>query len=203
MHGEAPPVVVSEAVLLGLASGEVVANNLRNGRDYWRTSLALPLGENEIERLIDLDAPPLVVGSWLFMGAWNNGIAALELTTGQLRWRSDISSRKAFDIAGGRLFATAAAGGVAALQPETGRVLWHQQALRGHGSSAPLMCGQSLLAGDAAGQVHGLDPATGRLRYSFDLRTDAPILHLLPLQEDACLAFSAEGELIAFTPERR
>ena len=200
VHGEAPPVAVAEAVLIGLPNGEVVANNLRNGRDYWRTSLALPLGENEFERLIDLDAHPLVAGDSLFMGAWNNGIAALELISGKLRWRADVSSRKAFALDGWRLFATAVPGGVLALDARNGNLLWHQQALRGHGSSAPVICARALLAGDAAGRVHGLDMANGALRHRFRLSRD-PILHLLPLG-DACLAFSASGELIAFTPGR-
>lgn len=197
VHGEAPPVVVAEAVLIGLPNGEVVANNLRNGRDYWRTSLALPLGENEFERLIDLDSHPLAAGGALFLGVWNEGIAALELASGSLRWRADFPSRKAFAIAGGRLFATATSGGVLALDAGDGQLLWQQPALQGHGSSAPAVCARSLLIGGADGRINGLDMSTGNLRYRFKLSRH-PILHLLPMG-DACLAFSADGKLTAFS----
>ncbi len=58
----------------------------------WEISIAQSSGRNEIERLVDIDAKPLLVGSVLYVAAYQSRITALALGTRRILWTRDVSS---------------------------------------------------------------------------------------------------------------
>lgn len=202
VHGDSTPTVAGEAVLVGLANGRVVASDVRSGREFWETEVSFASGRNELERLNDSDASPLVDGEVVYVAAYQGQIAALRLRSAEVIWKADVSTRLPMALGDGRLVVTNELGEVVALNAKTGKVMWRHPGFRGHGMSRPQVVGERVLLGDARGNLHMLN-----------LR-DATLLQSLPAVRGAVVAlvagpdsddgrrqlavFSARGDLRTF-----
>ena len=92
---DAPGLVAGEGLISGFSSGRVVASNIYNGTTFWEKRAFRPGGKNEIERLIDIDAPPVMAGQLVLLGAYRGGIVAYLLRDGEEVWRNEgVNTRK-------------------------------------------------------------------------------------------------------------
>ncbi len=163
LHGDSTPVITGDAVLVGLSSGRLIANDVVNGRDYWETSLSYVKGQNELERISDSDAAPIVRGATVYAAAYQGSVVALQLQNAEVIWRAKVSTRLPMAIAQDQLFVTGELGEVVALSLDDGSTLWEQPAFRGHGVSQPIVQGGRVIVGDAEGNIHTLDIDSGSL----------------------------------------
>ena len=60
LRGTAAPVIGSGIAFAGFANGRVAAVNVADGAVKWEGRVALPKGDSEIERLVDVDGSPLL-----------------------------------------------------------------------------------------------------------------------------------------------
>ena len=161
LRGTATPLVKDGIVYAGFASGKLIAVHLESGRVLWERTVARPRGRNEIERLVDVDAPPLIVGDTLFVVSYQGNVVALERTTGRVLWSREESSYSGMAVSGGNLYLTDAEGNVIALDQRSGASLWKQDKLHARLLNAPAVVGDYLAVGDLQGYVHWLAPESG------------------------------------------
>jgi outer membrane protein assembly factor BamB len=166
VRGLSVPVQVNEIVVVGYASGHLSGIDIESGRELWKTPISRPGGSNQIDRLIDIDADPLIAGSQLFVAAYQDKVYAISLTAQKVQWSAPRSTLRNLAVSDSELLITLDNGVVMALDPNTGAEVWKQARLRGRGVTNPIAIpGSKLCAvGDYQGYVHVMDVSTGALK---------------------------------------
>ncbi len=200
LRGTGSPVVVDERVVAGLDSGEVVALSLQEGRELWLQQVTAPRGRTEVERLVDIDADPVVAGDHLYVISYQGELVALGLEQGEVVWRRKIGGVEPPVVVGERLFLSDQQGSLWGLERNGGRALWRQQALEGRTPTAPVATPSGhLVVGDRAGVLHWIAQEDGHLGGRFDLGSGAILAP--PLRYDPALIVQTEsGEITLLTP---
>jgi outer membrane protein assembly factor BamB len=162
LRGTARPLIVGPQVVAGFASGKLAVVAMRDGRLLSEIVVAQPRGRNEIERLVDVDAAPLVVDDALYALSFQGKLVAVDLRTGRAAWSRDVSSFTGMDADRKNLYLTDEQGHLLALDLRSGASVWRQERLRGRRPSAPLVAGEYVVVGDYEGYVHWLARDDGR-----------------------------------------
>jgi outer membrane protein assembly factor BamB len=163
LRGNSAPVVVGDIVMVGFDNGQLVALNGRNGRQIWDTTITVPRGRTDLERMVDIDARLAVGGRVVFADSYQGKIAAVAADTGRMLWSRDISSYSGLALADGNLYTIDDNGDVWALSAQSGGTLWKQTALHRRELSAPTVQGKYLVVGDLAGYLHWISREDGHL----------------------------------------
>lgn len=163
LRGNSQPVLVDSSLLIvGSDNGRLLGLNLQNGRVLFETPLVLPSGSNVIARLSDIDMTPSFDGSTLYVSAYQNGMSAVDLQRGSIRWRHPASTYEKIAYTDKRLYLSDSDGQVWALNRQTGETVWVQKGLRARNVSAPVIHDSKILVADYEGYLHALSEADGR-----------------------------------------
>jgi len=161
LRGDASVAVHESRVLAGVPGGRILALDLATGDVIWETVVAQPTGDNEIERIADIAAPPAVEGEQACAAAYQGRVACMDLARGSLAWARDGSSAVRVGIDAITVYVTAPDGVVSAFDRQTGASLWRQSKLLNRGVSGPVALGDFVVVGDYDGYVHVLDAEDG------------------------------------------
>jgi outer membrane protein assembly factor BamB len=82
LRGTSTPAVERGIVVSGFPSGKVVALTTEKGLQVWETNIAIPQGRSELERLVDVDADPVIVGTTVYVVSYQGKIAIIDYKTG-------------------------------------------------------------------------------------------------------------------------
>ncbi|HSS65607.1 MAG TPA: outer membrane protein assembly factor BamB, partial [Gammaproteobacteria bacterium] len=163
LRGTSMPVLVSGAAVSGFDSGQLAAVSLENGQTLWESRIATPRGRSELERLVDIDADPLVADGVVYAVTFQGRIAALDLFSGNLIWQRDMSSYAGLGLHNEIIYVTDADSFVWALDRRNSASLWRQDKLKGRQLTAPLGFERYVVVGDFEGYVHWLSREDGRM----------------------------------------
>ena len=163
LRGNSPPLVIRGAVVAGFANGKIVAADLVDGTVLWDISVAQPRGRNEVERMIDIDSTPILVGSVLYVSAFQGAVIALALGSRNILWSREISSYGHINADDNNIFISDEDGVVWALDRLTGEVKWTQDELLNRSLSGPTAVGKYLTVGDYDGYLHVLRKTDGKI----------------------------------------
>lgn len=154
-------VVTPSLVIAGFPGGKLVAINRAKGVAIWESTVALPKGSTELERIADVTSPPVIAGREVCAVAFQGRVACFELSSGNTAWTRDISSTVGLDIDTQNLYVSDDNGAVHALDRATGASLWKQDKLLGRSPGRPLAVGAYVAVADAEGIVHLLQRENG------------------------------------------
>ena len=163
LRGTSVPLLLEGAAITGLASGKVVALEAARGIPVWETTLAIPRGRTELQRMVDVDAPVRHRGSLLYAVAYHGRLAALELVSGKVRWDRRLSSWAGLDVDADQVYVTDEDSAVWAFDRHSGASRWRQSALLHRQLTAPAVLEDQVLVGDFEGYVHVLSRENGSL----------------------------------------
>jgi outer membrane protein assembly factor BamB len=161
LRGTGTPVIAGGYVFAGFASGKIVALRLGDGRLAWELTVAEPSGRNEIERLVDVDAPVLLAGDTLYAAAYQGKVVAVDLKSGRTNWTRDASTHVSLAADARNLYIAEDGGRVVALDRNSGATVWKQEGLRGRHLNAPARIGDTVAVADFEGYVHWLAAEDG------------------------------------------
>ena len=161
LRGDATVELNESLVLLGTPGGRVLALELASGEPAWEAAVAQPKGDNEIERITDVAAPPAVEGEQACAAAYQGRVACMDLRRGALAWARDASSASRLGIDPITVYVTSPDGVVNAFDRQTGASLWTQDKLLNRSVSGPTAVGDFVIVGDFDGYVHVLDAENG------------------------------------------
>jgi len=200
LRGTSEPVIVDDLVLAGFDSGRLVALELATGRLIWEQQVAIPSGRSDLERMVDLDAAPVVFGRSVFVATYQGQVASVSLDTGDIEWSRDISSAAGLSVDPSAVYVTDEDSEVWALERSSGTSLWKQEGLRRRQLTAPAAHGEHLVVGDFEGYLHWLSKLDGSLVARG--RADKSPIIVTPLAAgDRLYTFASSGELVAHTIE--
>lgn len=163
LRGTSSPVLAGGAVYVGMAGGKLVALRADNGKLLWETDITIPAGRSELERLADIDGDPLVLGGGVFVGTYQGAVAAVHQRSGQVAWRSKVSSYAGLAASRDKLFVADDEGIVKGLDIRSGREVWSQEALKHRRLSRVAALDNLVVVGDFEGYLHWLSADDGSM----------------------------------------
>ena len=163
LKASSSPVVVGKLALVGFSDGKLDAVDLQSGSTVWQRSIAYASGSSDVERLVDIDADPIVRGDTAYLATYQGYVGALSLQNGEFKWRKPASTYKNLAIDANTLYMTDSDDIVWALDRQTGQVKWKQLALKARGLTEPVLMNNRLVVGDKTGYLHILSSQNGEL----------------------------------------
>ncbi len=196
LRGTSPPLLGSDHVISGFSNGKIAAFSLQDGRQFWELGIAIPRGRSELDRMVDIDAAPVVREDTVYAVAYQGRVVAIARKTGTLLWSREFSSSSGLDVAGERIFIGDDKSHVWALDRNGGASYWRQEQLQFRRLTAPVVIGSSVVVGDLEGYLHFLDGGDGHLVARIKV-ADGPILTTPLVRGDTVYALGADGTLVA------
>ncbi|MDO6527997.1 outer membrane protein assembly factor BamB [Motilimonas sp. 1_MG-2023] len=197
LRSSSEPIEAGGAVLYGRADGKFAAVFTENGMPIWERRVAVPKGATELDRIVDVDAKPLVVGTTAYVIAYNGELLAIDLQSGETLWKRSYSAYNSMDISGFTLYLTDDKGHIYAVDRRNGAQIWSNTQLEYRNLTAPLVAGEYILVGDAEGYLHWLD-SDGRFVAQQELDSDG--LYTVPvLYQDKVIVQTRSGKVIALS----
>ncbi len=161
LRGESSPVSISGGVFWGMANGRLAAALIEKGQLLWQQPIGTPKGATEIDRLVDVDAKPLIVGANLFIVGVNGQLVGMDLRSGSPMWKRSYSSATDLATDQSRIFVVTDKDTIAAVDLRSGTQLWSNDQLSYRQLTAPVLINGYLVVGDSQGYLHWLDRQTG------------------------------------------
>jgi len=196
LRGISAPKIASGGVVVGTPAGTLNVYVLDKGQAGWVAEIGGASGSTELERVIDVDVPPLIFGDKIYTVASRGNLAAVDLRSGRILWKRQYSSYRELAISGNTLFLTDVKGHVQAVDRINGLEKWSNVDLTNRNVTGPAVVGNYIVVGDFEGYLHWLDQDTGEIVARLSL--DSSGVFTTPTVVDGILyTQSRDGDLAA------
>ena len=155
--------IAGDIVLSAFDNGRLLAVNLQSGKLLWQTTISIPRGRTDLERMVDIDANPVVVDDTVYVVSYQGRLAAVQLGSGRILWTRDIASYNGMMVDVYRIYLVDSQSMVWALDRFNGATLWKQDALLRRSLTTPRLQNQYVIVADFDGFVHWLRRDNGKL----------------------------------------
>lgn len=163
VRGTGAPLVIEDTLIEGYDNGKLMAFQLNDGKYVWESTVTIPKGRSEVERLVDIDVDPIESRGVIYSASYNGGSAAVSILDGDVLWRNEaVSSHTGLAQDEQYLYISTSEGHVLQLDKRTGSSLWEQKDLHGRKLTAPTVYQGYVVVGDVEGYVHWLSTTDGR-----------------------------------------
>jgi outer membrane protein assembly factor BamB len=163
LYGASTPVLAGPYVIAGFDNGKLAAYELQKGTPAWETTLVLPRGDNELDRMVDVDGKLKALGSAMFATSFHGHISGVDLKTGATHWTKKHSSYTGADANEQGVYTADEAGNIWRLAPQTGQPIWKMDDLVRRAPTAPTLINKNLIVvGDKLGNLHFITTHNGQ-----------------------------------------
>ncbi len=196
LRGQSTPVISSGGVIYGRADGRVGVVLLDSGLLANVSRVASPRGATELERMVDVDAQPVVVGDELFAVAYNGQLVARKLISGEELWKRKYSAYQNVGVGASDLVLTDSRSHIYGIDRRNGSEEWSNTQLSYRNVTAPVVFGNYIVVGDGEGYLYWLDGSSGRILSMQKLDSDG--LYVAPVADgDVIYVQTRSGDLVA------
>ncbi len=202
LRGISQPASTNGGVFIGTATGKLQVNISDSGLVAWEATVTTPAGATELERIIDVDTAPVVVGGNIYVVSYNGSLVSVELRTGRVVWQREYASYQNLTVTGNNIYVTDINGSVFAIDRRNGVELWSQNALKQRVLTAPTVFKNAVVVADSFGVVHFLNASEGTYEARIELDNEpkkgfysAPVV-----MGDALAVIDVDGELTVLRP---
>ena len=164
LTGTSEPLVSEAAVYSGFDDGKLVAFDRNDGQVLWETTIGLPSGRTEVERLVDLDGRFILRDGILYIASFQGRLAAVQAVSGDILWSRQFSSFQPLGVDDKAVYVSADNSHLWAIDRRTGTAFWKQDVLNARRITAPALVGDDrLVVADLDGYLHWFERDDGRL----------------------------------------
>jgi outer membrane protein assembly factor BamB len=203
LRGSSMPVVSGGSVVAGFASGELISFTLADGDIQWKRRVSEPQGITSMERMVDIDAAPVIRDDHVYWVNYQGAVGAYALSTGETLWQAPASSYTGLAVDDQHLYLTDDKQHLLAYDRKDGTLAWQQTGFdRGVLLTAPVLVGNSLVVADKRGYVHWLDKATGLSQTSLKVTVHGGMTSPVIAMGEQVMVHTDEGELFAFRADK-
>jgi outer membrane protein assembly factor BamB len=205
LRASSSPVIKDGLVVLGFADAKLAVLGLKTGSVHWLRPVAFAKGSSAVDRMVDIDANPIVKDGEIYVVTYQGKLAALSLYNGQRLWSKDFSAYTGMALSNKKVFVSAASGRVYAFNQSDGEALWKLNDLRGRRVTGPAVMGNTVVVGDKEGYLHWLSTRDGHFVARIHA-THGPIYAAPLVWHHNVYVVTAKGDLIAYrlrTPKAR
>lgn len=161
IRGTSTPILSSNTVYAGFATGRVLALDANTGAIAWEVRVAISQGRSEIERIVDVDGTMVLAGQELYAASYQGRLVAIDVASGRKLWQQEVSSFAGVSQGFGNVYVTDEDGTVTAWLRNGQGERWSQTALGYRELSRPTPVSSYLAVADYEGIVHLLSQVDG------------------------------------------
>jgi len=197
IRGAGSPLVLDDVIIVGGANGKLFGLQLADGKALWDSTIVMPSGRSEVERLVDLDVDPIESRSSIFISSYQGGTSAVSESDGEVVWRNEsVSSYTGISADYRYLYISDTHSEVYQLDQRNGASLWKQKDLHNRQLSTAIVYGNYVVAGDYQGYVHWLSTTDGRLLSRIKIGK-SPIQNKPVVADGIVYVYAKDGTLAA------
>ncbi|MCB1684590.1 MAG: outer membrane protein assembly factor BamB [Pseudomonadales bacterium] len=163
LRGTSTPVYTDGVVYAGFADGKLLAVKADKGEPAWEHRVMLPEGRSELDRMVDVDATPLIDGPLIYVVSYQGNIQGLRRSDGALLWEQKMSSFLDLDMGYGQIYVVDQDDTVIAIDRQTAEIVWSLKDLARRRLSAPVAFSNYIAVTDDEGYLHIIAQSDGRL----------------------------------------
>ncbi len=185
------------ALFAGLPGGKLLAIAIEQGKVGWESTVALPRGATELERVSDVTGAPVAGERDICAATYQGRVACLDPSNGSALWSREVSTVSGLGADAGRVYVADEKGAVYAWERGSGSPAWKNEEFNGRRLIGALAAGGLVVTGDLQGFVHWLDRTDGSI--TARAATDGSSLTEGPIfLGDGVLVQTRKGGLYAF-----
>lgn len=197
LRGSSSPLISDRYTFIGFANGNLAKLTLNDGQLVWMQPVAQAEGAFAIQRMIDIDADPVIYDHNLYAATYQGKISSLEWTSGRPLWSHDLSSYTGMIADANSVYVSDAKSYVWAMDANSGLVNWRQTKLEARVVSGPAIMNDYVVVGDGQGYLHWMSRRDGHFVAREKVGSSvyaAPIV-----QNHVLYALTSSGYLFAYT----
>ncbi|MDV6329520.1 PQQ-binding-like beta-propeller repeat protein [Asticcacaulis sp. 201] len=118
------PIVANDVVYAPFSSGELVALSAATGDPVWSQTLAQSTRTNAMSQIRDISGRPVLAGGVVFAASHSGVFQAMDVRTGNPKWKVDVDSINTPWVAGDVVFIISLQGELVCISRESGQVYW-------------------------------------------------------------------------------
>ena len=162
LRGTSKPVFDKGFIFVGFGNGNLVKIESRSGVVQWEVPVTVSQGVSEIERMIDIDADPVIAQNGLaYAVTYQGDLSAIDIEQGRTLWRNPTSSTKNIIHTKNTTFIIDSSDTVKSYDGVKGDILWVLEDLKLRQLTSPKKYKNYLISGDYEGYLHLIDLNTG------------------------------------------
>lgn len=196
LRGTATPVIRNGVVYCGFGNGKIVALSLLTGEPLWDQPVAIASGTAEIERLVDVDASPLVTDRAVYAASYNGNIFKFDRARGVPQWRTELSTYRGLDQGFTNVYAVDENSRVLGFDAENGDQRWENSLLLNRGLSDPVVFAGYVIAIDDEGYLHVFSQVDGKLVGRSRIGGKGVRVSAIP-DSDSLYVYTNSGDLVS------
>ncbi len=197
IRGNSSPVIFGKRVYVGFDNGKVVSLDLNTGRLMWQYTATEVRGRTELERLVDIDADPVIRSGVLYVSTYQGKLVAISLDNTRMIWSYKISAFKNIAVDDQTVYVTDEKSRIWAFNRTTGSIIWKQEKLFARKVTGSAVIGNYVVVGDYKGYLHWIQRGSGKIvaRIRMDRKgyIEAPIVH-----NNLIITLGRSGQLAVF-----
>lgn len=199
LRGTSKPLITPVgSVIAGFSNGTLVSVSADNGVWRWEERVAIPEGQYDIDRVIDVDGDLLLDGARVLASSYQGNLMALDVATGRIVWGLEASSYHGVSRGFGNLYFTDDASHVVAVRDNTEDIIWRNEELAYRQLTAPIAIGNYIAVADFEGYIHLLSQIDGRIVGRIRLDNDGIRANLVA-RNGVLFAYGNSGRFAAFS----
>lgn len=159
----APLLVPGRLVAVGLDTGKLVGLAPSDGKLLWEATIAVPQGRSDLERMVDIDADPLLHRGDIYVASYQGRLAAVDPASGRIRWERELSAHAGLAADASRIYVSDDKQRLAAFDRFTGAAVWRNDEVQGLRLTGPARVADFVIAGDEQGYLNWFSIQEGEL----------------------------------------
>jgi outer membrane protein assembly factor BamB len=163
------------AAFVSMPGGKLLGIDLKTGNVGWESSVSLPKGATELERMNDTVGAPLLEGDMVCAVSYQGRAGCFNAQRGAQLWTHEMATVGPITQTGNKIVGADERGNILAWNQASGTQAWKNEELLGRFLSAPGHCGDLVVVGDVEGVVHFISRADGMEVGRFNTRAGDPI----------------------------
>ncbi|HAJ74875.1 MAG TPA: outer membrane protein assembly factor BamB [Gammaproteobacteria bacterium] len=199
LRGTSRPVITDTGeVIAGFSNGTLVSVAATDGVWRWEERVAVPEGQYDIDRVIDVDGDLLLDGNRVLATSYQGNLMAFDIATGRIVWGMEASSYHGMDQGFGNIYYSDDRSHLVAVRDNSNDVVWENEDLQYRAITAPTTINNYVAVADFEGYLHLISQIDGRIVGRTRIDDDGVRANLLTLN-DKLYVYGNSGRLTALT----
>ena len=168
LRGTSKPVFDKKFIYVGFGNGNLVKIESRTGVVQWEVPVTVSDGVSEIERMIDVEAMPVISPNGLaYAVTFQGDLSAIEIVQGRTVWRSSASSTKDMLHTKNKTYIVDSEDLIKSYDGIKGNSLWNLDDFKLRKLSSPKRLKDHMIIGDYEGYLHAINLNNGEIEGRF------------------------------------
>lgn len=198
LRGNSSPVIRAGSVFVAFDNGKIAVLNASTGLMQWERRFIVPDGRTELERIIDVQADPVLTSTDVIVASYQGAIVDIDQDSGQMKWEKKASVVHSMATADDVIFMVEGNDTVRALSMTTGDEVWKADGFDNRRLSSPAVIGAYVAVADKRGYIHLLKRTDGSYAGRYNIGGDG-VRTDLQSDGDTLYVLTASGKLYALS----